>query len=120
MNVELRLRPDRRIIATTSRPAPVRGVIPELDPVVVEYPAEVILLSGENPAIIHGTAQSDAQGETIVTIPVASMPPPGTPIQVVVHIDPELAPVVIEGLTAGGDQNGVINIIIAFPDETGA
>jgi hypothetical protein len=110
--------PDRMKLEQRSRmvPAPVRTTIQEMDAPVMEVPAQVILYGAEYPTILDGVAQSDEAGITTIVVTDGEIPPPGTPVQIFIFTDPDLAPVVIEGLTTGEGENGVIGLLLDIPD----
>ncbi len=110
--------PDRMKPAQRSRllPAQVKTRIQEMDAPVMEVPAQVILYGADFPVILDGVAQSDEAGITTIVVPNGDMPPPGTPVQIFIFTDPDLAPVVIEGLTTGEGENGVIGLLLDIPD----
>lgn len=102
-----------------------RGVAPlvpgarirELEPYVFEVPAQIIIYGDDEPVILDGVAEGDGSGNTTIIVDNGDVPPAGSPVQIIIFIDPELAPIVIEGITTGGGEDGVIGILQEVPDD---
>ncbi len=88
-----------------------------MDPIFavpVEVPTQVLIYRTEEPDIFQGAAQSAADGTITIDVPILQAPPEGTPIQIIIYVDPE-NPTLIEGLT--NDDGGSGSIGIDIPDE---
>lgn len=103
-----------RALSATPKATPgVRN--PEIDPVGVEIPLQVIFYNDQNnPQIYDGTALMRPEGTTSISIPNVPPPPAGTTVQIVVYHPGDPAPTIVEGITT--DQvDGIINILFADP-----
>lgn len=90
------------------------GLQPELAPPVIEFPAEVVIYAGDQGVAFPGAVQTDMDGNTTVSIDIGLVPPPGTPVQIIVKGDPGEAPVVIETVTGTGE--GLVSFVTDVPD----
>jgi hypothetical protein len=85
---------------------------PELARRPVRSPVQVIVYDGDRPTVIEGTTSTSSDGVTVIEVPVAQAPTPGTPVQIIVY-PPHAHPTVIEGTIYDSGDPQVIGIDVA-------
>jgi hypothetical protein len=93
------------------RIAAVRAAGPEVDPGETTSPVQVILYTGDEPTAVEGTATTYPDGLTVIELPVIDVPPPETPVQIIIY-PPDADPSVIEGTTFDSGDPLIIGISI--------